>query len=72
MPLLQPFRSLTSTQRRAFTACFLGWTQGLGGRRRDLPYAGHAAGGSVPVWAHGRPLRAPAHADAQHHLLLGL
>lgn len=24
--LLQPFRSLTSTQRRAFTACFLGWT----------------------------------------------
>ena len=26
MPLLQPFRSLTSTQRRAFTACFLGWT----------------------------------------------
>jgi MFS transporter, SHS family, lactate transporter len=26
MPLLQPFRSLTAVQRRAFTACFLGWT----------------------------------------------
>jgi SHS family lactate transporter-like MFS transporter len=26
MTLLQPFRSLNSMQRRAFTACFLGWT----------------------------------------------
>ena len=26
MPLLQTFRSLTSAQRRAFTACFMGWT----------------------------------------------
>jgi SHS family lactate transporter-like MFS transporter len=26
MRVLQPFRSLTSTQRRAYTACFLGWT----------------------------------------------
>jgi SHS family lactate transporter-like MFS transporter len=26
MTVLQPFRSLSSTQRRAFTACFLGWT----------------------------------------------
>jgi SHS family lactate transporter-like MFS transporter len=26
MGLLQPFRSLNSTQRRAFTACFLGWS----------------------------------------------
>jgi SHS family lactate transporter-like MFS transporter len=26
MMLLQPFRSLNPTQRRAFTACFLGWT----------------------------------------------
>ena len=26
MPLLQTFRSLTSAQRRAFSACFLGWT----------------------------------------------
>jgi len=26
MPLLQPFRLLTPAQRRAFTACFLGWT----------------------------------------------
>ena len=24
--MLQPFRSLNSTQRRAYTACFLGWT----------------------------------------------
>ena len=26
MELLQPFRTLNSTQRRAFSACFLGWT----------------------------------------------
>jgi SHS family lactate transporter-like MFS transporter len=26
MTVLQPFRSLTSSQRRAYTACFLGWT----------------------------------------------
>jgi SHS family lactate transporter-like MFS transporter len=26
MTLLQPFRALNSLQRRAFTACFLGWT----------------------------------------------
>src|SRR6202789_1299540 len=26
MELLQPFRTLNSGQRRAFTACFLGWT----------------------------------------------
>ena len=26
MTVLQPFRSLNSTQRRAYTACFLGWT----------------------------------------------
>jgi SHS family lactate transporter-like MFS transporter len=26
MTLLQPFRTLNSMQRRAFTACFLGWT----------------------------------------------
>jgi SHS family lactate transporter-like MFS transporter len=26
MKLLQPFRSLNALQRRAFTACFLGWT----------------------------------------------
>ena len=26
MTLLQPFRLLSSTQRRAYTACFLGWT----------------------------------------------
>lgn len=26
MGLLQPFRTLNSTQRRAFSACFLGWT----------------------------------------------
>ena len=26
MTVLQPFRSLTSPQRRAYTACFLGWT----------------------------------------------
>jgi SHS family lactate transporter-like MFS transporter len=26
MILLQPFRSLSSAQRRAYTACFLGWT----------------------------------------------
>jgi SHS family lactate transporter-like MFS transporter len=26
MTVLQPFRSLNSAQRRAFTACFLGWT----------------------------------------------
>ena len=24
--MLQPFRSLNSSQRRAYTACFLGWT----------------------------------------------
>jgi SHS family lactate transporter-like MFS transporter len=26
MSVLQPFRSLSSSQRRAYTACFLGWT----------------------------------------------
>ncbi len=26
MTVLQPFRSLSSAQRRAYTACFLGWT----------------------------------------------